>query len=365
MPMLHLVMKQQQINKFFLRFLFVFFVHVIIKIGDQSFTGFFDASTRGLIFSAGFITYWLVIWYIAAYFNGKILQKQEVSSKNKKNYIYVLFSFHLIFGLIASFIANFSYRLWDIYFFNNSEIWSSVPVINPELTFSLLTVYMMVFTFDTFYHSNIKQKEDQLKLEKLEKDSTLAQYLNLKSQIEPHFLFNSLSVLSSLIYTNADLASEFVLRLSRILRYVIEKNEFLLVPLKEEIIFVENYIFLIQTRFENEILCEIHLDKKLMNTRFVPPAALQTLVENAIKHNKFTKNKPLIIEINNTEECLVVKNNVQLRNDSTNSTKQGLDNLKARFSHFTETPVEIMQTKYEFSVSLPLLTKEHDERFNI
>ena len=358
-------MKQQKTNKFITRFLFVFFVHLIIKIGDQSFTGFFDISERGLIFSAWFISYWLIIWYLADFFNQKILAKQEVTLKNKKSYIYILFTFHFFFGLIASFIANITYRYMDVHFFNNGDVWSTIPIINPEFTFSMLSIYMMVFTFDTFYHSNIRQKEDQLKMEQLEKESTMAQYLNLKSQIEPHFLFNSLSVLSSLIYSNADLASEFVLRLSRILRYVIEKNKFLLVPLKDEIDFVNDYIFLAQTRFEEKIICDTNLDKKVINTGFIPPTALQTLVENAIKHNKFTKDKPLKITVSNNDKSLIVKNNLQLRNDITNSTKQGLDNLKARYFHFTDVPVEIIQTSDEFIVSLPLLTKEHYERFNI
>jgi len=358
-------MKQLKINKFFSRFLFVFFVHLIIKIGDQSFKVFFDFTFRGLVFSVFFIVYWLGIWYAAEYFNGKLLKKQETLHKNKKNDVYLLFSFNFFFGLIVSFMANWIYRLGDTYLFHNEDIWSNVSVVNPELTFSLLTIYMMVFTFDVFYQSDIKRKEDQLKMEQLEKESTLAQYLNLKSQIEPHFLFNSLSVLSSLIHTNTDLASEFVLRLSRILRYVIEKNEFTLVLLQDEIDFVNDYLFLMQTRFEQEIVCESRLDNKLMNTCFVPPTALQTLVENAIKHNKFTKGKPLRIELLNDDKFLIVRNNKQLRNDSAHSTRQGLDNLKARFSHFTVRPVEVVQTEDEFTVSLPLLTKEHYERFNI
>ncbi len=358
-------MKRNKFQKFLTRFLFVFFVHLIIKIGDQSFTGFFDFTFRGIVFSVFFIAYWLGIWYAAEFFNGKLLKNQEALHKNKKNDIYLLFSFHFFFGLIASFLANWIYRLGDIYLFSNEQNWAGVSIVNPELTFSLLSIYMMVFTFDVFYRSNIQQKEDQLKMEQLKKESMLAQYLNLKSQIEPHFLFNSLSVLSSLIYSDADLASEFVLRLSRILRYVIEKNEFLLVPLQDEIDFVNDYLFLMQTRFEDEIVCESRLDNKLMNTCFVPPTALQTLVENAIKHNKFTKDEPLKIELLNDEKSLIVRNNIQLRNDSNSSTKQGLDNLKARFSHFVSEPVEVVRTGDEFTVSLPLLTKEHYERFNL
>ena len=361
-----LQMKQQKIKKLLTRFLFIYFVHLVIKGGDQSFGVFTDFTFRGFIFSVFFITYWLCIWYTAEYFNDKIQKKLKTAHlKNKKSYTFYLFSFHFVFGFFAAFFANWLYRTGDVYFFGNQDLWARVSFFNPELTLSLLTIYMMVFTFDLYYKSSIEQKEDQLKMEQLKKESTLAQYLNLKSQIEPRFLFNSLSVLSSLIHTDTDLASEFVLRLSRIIRYVIEKNEFLLVPLQDEIDFVNDYLFLMQTRFEQEIICETKIDKKLMGTCFVPPATLQTLVENAIKHNKFTKDRPLRIALVNDGKYLIVRNKLQLRNDSANSTKQGLENLKARFSHFTEHPVEIVETEDEFTVSFPLLTKEHYERFTI
>jgi LytS/YehU family sensor histidine kinase len=199
----------------------------------------------------------------------------------------------------------------------------------------------------------------------LEKDNTLAQYLNLKSQIEPHFLFNSLSVLSSLIYSDKELASEFVLKLSRILRFVIEKNSFLLVPLNEEMTFIENYIFLIKTRFDDEVVFNSSIDEKKISSCYVPPASIQTLVENAIKHNKFSKESPLQIEVYNSSNRITVSNNVNLRNHGETSTGKGLDNLKARYSHFTSNLVEITQTEDSFTVSIPLLTKKEYESFNI
>ncbi len=211
-------MNRQEPNKFFVRLLLVFIIHFIFKIGDQSFGVFSDFTFRGIAFSLYFVIYWLCIWYIAAFFHNKIQQKQEDSILNKKLFIILLFSFHFTFGFLASFLANWLYRVGDTYFFDMGDIWSSVSLLNPELTMSLLMIYMMVFSIDIYYNTSIKAKENQLQLEKLKQENTLAQYLNLKSQIEPHFLFNSLSVLSSIIYSDVDLASEFILRLSRILR---------------------------------------------------------------------------------------------------------------------------------------------------
>ena len=350
--------------KFLVRIVFVFFVQAIIKVGDSSFVGLFDFSTRGVLFSICFIIYGMVIWYIAEFFNLKLLKRQE--STNKKRHTYMLFLFHLIYGFIVSFFANWIYQTADIYFSDNKEeVWHGVTLFNAELTVSLWMIYLMVFSFDNYHKSRIKSKETQLKLEKLEKDNTIAQYLNLKSQIEPHFLFNSLSVLSSLIYSDKDLASEFVLKLSRILRFVIEKNSFLLVPLKEEVTFIDNYIFLIKTRFDDEVIFNSTINEKKISSCYVPPAAIQTLVENAIKHNRFSKENPLRIGVYNSNNRVTVSNNLNLRNHGETSTGKGLDNLKARYSHFTSSLVEITQTEDSFTVSIPLLTKKEYESFNI
>ena len=357
--------RNKAINTFLIRLLIIFLIHLIIKAGDYSFGEFFGLTFRGLIFSAYFISYWLLLWYIAAFFHRKIQAKKGQSLSSKQGFTSLLFIFHLGYGVAAAFTTNWLYRLGDIALFDNRHLWSDIPLFNPELTVSLFTLYMMIFFFDTYFHVNIKIKENQLQLEKLKQENTLAQYLNLKSQIEPHFLFNTLSVLSAVIHTDADLASELTLRLSRILRYVIEKNKFLLVPLKEEIQFIENYLFLIKARFEEGIIIENTIDKKIIESSYLPPVSLQLLVENAIKHNKFTKDEPLRIQLYNEGGLLTVSNNTDIRNDVESSTKQGLENLSKRYSHFSEMAVAVESNGDTFKVSLPILTKEDYERFNI
>ena len=352
-------------TKFFTRIFLIFLFNLIFKIGDDSFNVFGDFTLRGFVFSVYFMGYWLSIWYIADFFGQKIIAWQKVSSKHTHFHTVLLFTFHFCFGFIAAFLANYIYRSGDVYLFHMNEAWKDVTVFNPELTMSLLLIYMMVFSFDTYYSSSIRINEDKLQLEKLKRENTLAQYLNLKSQIEPHFLFNSLSVLSSVIHSDANLASEFTIRLSRILRYMIEKNEHILVPLKDEISFVDNYLFLIQTRFQKGINFKNSLDKKIISSSYVPPASLQMLIENAVKHNKFTKREPLEIILENDKENLIVRNNLNIREDIENSTELGLDNLKERFKQFTSGPVGIEKTASQFTVSLPILTKLHYERFNI
>jgi len=242
---------------------------------------------------------------------------------------------------------------------------TDVPLFNPEFTLSLLMIYMMVFSFDIFHQSNIKRKEDQLQLEKLKQENTLAQYLNLKSQLEPHFLFNSLSVLSSLIQTNTNVAEEFLLRLSKTLRYVIEKNELTLVPLKDEIRFVKDYFYLIRHRFEDGIIFKNTLNKTVIQNSYIPPASLQLLIENAVKHNKFTVERPLKIHLYNNEKQIIVKNNMNLRDDISETTNQGLQNLTQRFSYFSDHVVSVASDEIDFSVSMPILSKKDYERINI
>ena len=107
------------------------------------------------------------------------------------------------------------------------------------------------------------------------------------------------------------------------------------------------------------------IDKAITNSSYLPPASLQLLIENAIKHNKFTNDNPLRIKLFNDDEYLIVSNNINIRNDSENSTNQGLDNLTRRYSHLSDKPVVIKKSDVDFTVSLPILTKEQYERFNI
>lgn len=342
-------------RKFLVQFIVIFLIHLIIKAGDYTFGNFFDFTRRGILFSTFFISYALIIWNLSETFNHYFLKKYERQFDNNKVFNSLFFLIHFIYGFIASFILNYLYRQGDILLYDMREAWDQIPLLNPELTLSLLTMYMMFFTLSSYSYINLKRKEDQLKLEKLKQENTLAQYLNLKSQIEPHFLFNSLSVLSSIIHTEPDLASNFTLRLSKILRFVIEKNELNLISLKEELEFVHNYLFLIQTRFETGIKFQNKLDLDFQHRCCIPPSSIQSLVENAIKHNKFTKDNPITINLEYDEEYIHIRNNLNKRDDFQTSTQQGLKNLKQRFSYFSDKAVLIQQSDDFFSVYLPIL----------
>ncbi|WP_162054638.1 sensor histidine kinase [Pontibacter pamirensis] len=200
-------------------------------------------------------------------------------------------------------------------------------------------------------------QEESLRAEQLQKENFKAQLDSLKNQIDPHFLFNSLNVLGSLIYKDPDKAVQFLGQLSKVYRIVLDSNRKLVVPLHTELELVHAYIFLMKTRFGNNLRFEV--DESLGKMHYeLPPTSVQMLIENAIKHNGFTTQEPLTIKIYLENEMLVVANNLQPRLEEESSSKVGLQNIMNRYKHFTDEQVEISPTEKEYIVRLPLLKGE-------
>ena len=355
-------MNKRRPNKYILRFLVIFFFSLIYISGDTS-MDILEFSFRKNTYWLMFMTFWYMVWFIAEWFTNAI-KKKSIAVHKENAYSYLLFIANSLFAFITAFTFNLMYRNVDIHFFQREEGWSDIMILNPELTLSFFSFYMLFFTADTFFTSILQGKESQLNMEKMKRENMKAQYLVLKSQLDPHFLFNSLSVLSSIIHSDVNLAEEFLMRLSKTLRYVIEKKELTLVSLDEEIHFIEDYFFLINNRFEEGINFNNSLDKTICQDNYIPPASLQLLIENAVKHNRFSADEPLQIELYSENNRIIVKNNINIRDDQTNSTNQGLQNLSQRFSYFTESEVSITLNESEFIVSIPILTKADYERFN-
>jgi hypothetical protein len=197
-------------------------------------------------------------------------------------------------------------------------------------------------------------KDSIVHTERLEKEKSMVQFDNLKNQLNPHFLFNALTSLNSLIYEDKKLASEFLLQLSKVYRYVLANKDKNFVSLKTELDFIRHYVSLLETRFKNalEINFKITVDAE---ERAVVPVTLQILIENALKHNIADKERPLVIDIFIIGDYLVVSNKLQLRKDLKISNKQGLENLKSLYRFLTERPVLVEPTDDWFYVKVPLL----------
>jgi hypothetical protein len=197
-------------------------------------------------------------------------------------------------------------------------------------------------------------KESLVTAERLEKEKAHVQFDNLKNQLNPHFLFNALTSLNSLIFDNQELASRFLQHLSKVYRYVLQHKDRNIVPLNTELDFIQNYVFLLETRFEKQVGIRFTIGDDAREKAIVP-VTLQILIENAIKHNVVDKDMPLYIEIKTNNDYLVVSNNLQVRKRVETSNRQGLERLRSLYRFLTEKPVIVAQTDTQFAVSVPLI----------
>ncbi|MCF8448214.1 MAG: histidine kinase [Bacteroidia bacterium] len=217
-------------------------------------------------------------------------------------------------------------------------------------------VTIAVLTIDIGYQFFKAWKQSLIEVEKYKAESANAQLQNLKNQLNPHFLFNNLSVLSSLVYQNQDKAVDFINELSKVYRYVLENKNAELVSLQEELGFLEHYIYLLKIRFGENIIFDIRIDET--ENIFLPPMCLQMLVENTIQHNETSQANPLKVSIFTENNRLIVSNPTQPRSDKSESTQSGLNNMKFRYQFFTEEKIEVIHDKKTFTVALPLITKK-------
>ncbi len=227
-------------------------------------------------------------------------------------------------------------------------------VIYISLTFFILFSIIYVISLIGYnFHNSLKSfilENERLKRDKLEMD-----YFALQDQLNPHFLFNNLSTLMALIRQDTDKAEKFTADFTDVYRYVLMSSRYKVAELEQELKFIKSYVNIHLSRLGNGLKVDIDITGEITNKK-IPPLSLQHLVENAIKHNVATEQKPLSIFIGTENGKLVVKNNLQLKT-STYSTNTGLGNLARRYKYFTtkdEVEVEVLENKF-FVVRIPLL----------
>jgi len=207
--------------------------------------------------------------------------------------------------------------------------------------------------FFTYYFIS-RWKDSLVIAERLEKEKSQVQFDNLKNQLNPHFLFNALTSLNGLIFENQELASKFLQHLSKVYRYVLENKEKNFVPVQTELDFIQNYVFLLRTRFQHALIINFDIGEA-GRERAIVPVTMQILIENALKHNIVDKEKPLYVEVLTIGDYLVVSNNLQIRKHVGTSNGQGLDNLRSLYGFLSDKPVIIEKTDERFAVKIPLL----------
>ncbi len=202
-----------------------------------------------------------------------------------------------------------------------------------------------------------KWKSSILESERLKRFNVDAEYETLKNQVNPHFLFNSMNALSSLVHSDPDKAEAFIDEFSKIYRYVLDNKDKILVTLSEELAFVKSFLFLQHIRLGQSLSVQFNIPAEKLHW-FLPPVSLQILVENALKHNVVSDEKPLNIEIYIEDEFIVVKNLLQPRNEPVTSTGVGLKNLKAKYKIISDLqPVFVLNAQH-YTAKIPLLKDE-------
>ena len=221
-----------------------------------------------------------------------------------------------------------------------------------ETAFYAIIVSMIIMSFFTARGFLFAWRQTAINAEKAQREHISSQYEALKNQVNPHFLFNSLYALSSLIYDEPDKAVEFINRLSDVYRYVLDSKDKEAVPVSEELTFIESYLFLLEARFENNLIIENNIDGE---NGFMPPMSIQMLIENAVKHNEISHAHPLNITLYEEDKYIYVKNPVQLKSSESTTSGIGLKNIKSRYSILSDRPVTVEQTEVSFCVGLPVL----------
>ncbi|WP_245569872.1 2TM domain-containing protein [Flavobacterium soli] len=219
----------------------------------------------------------------------------------------------------------------------------------------IITMVMSLFFHLIYYYK--KAQENKVKEQKIIAGTASAKFESLKNQIDPHFLFNSLNVLSSLIEENPDNAQRFTTSLSKIYRYVLEQKDKELVSVEEELAFAKTYMNLLKMRFENSLFYELPANVSNPEAKVVP-LSLQLLLENTVKHNVVSEQRPLHIRILDKGDYLVIQNDYQKKEVLQDRQGVGLQNIINRYGIITSRKVLIEQNEKEFSVSIPILTKQ-------
>ncbi len=230
-------------------------------------------------------------------------------------------------------------------------------VVKSSSLIILVAVFFLVHIYETVFL--VKQTEnDQLKKEQLERSRVEAELEALKNQIDPHFIFNSLNTLSHLIEEKPSRARQFNDNLADVYRYILQNKKRDLVLLREEIGFLEDFFSLLKIRFENAVQLHMDVDNILMDQYLLPPISLQVLMENAIKHNEFSDNNPLMMSLTLNQSGLAFQNLVRRKTLRRPSSKIGLQNLKERYQLITQRSIIIEEEEKTFTVHLPLLKIE-------
>ncbi|OQY05198.1 MAG: hypothetical protein B6I20_01680 [Bacteroidetes bacterium 4572_117] len=281
-------------------------------------------------------------------------KKTNWIDNTKKRFLQQL-SIHLLFVIVIVYLIPFIVAYFVL---ENTFYIIHIELIN----ISALMFFTLTYNFIELGFFLLKNWRFSLaELERFKIENAEFKFETLRNQVNPHFLFNSLNTLSSLVHQNPDTASKYIRKLSTVYRYVLEQKEKELIKLKTELEFIKAYIYLYELRFANMLTFEIDIADKL-NDSFIAPMTIQMLIENAIKHNIVSKKKQLVIKISSTGEYLIVTNNLQKKQKKEYSSELGLNNIKSRYAFVADKKMIIEETEERFTVKIPVIYQEYNKK---
>jgi len=300
-----------------------------------------EAAVNAGITAAFAVTMW--------YFNVYMLSRKGKKSQGQSlSYNKLLSS--LLFGLIVMFGLAYVQQL----ILSHIDFGPTMLMVEVRGILINLVFYM----FLNLLQQNYENQHVNMELERFRNDNLSAQYDLLKQQVNPHFLFNSLNTLKAMVESHDAQSVDFILKLANFYRYTLESRKLDLIHVREEMEILNAYLFLQKARFDDGFSFNCSLNEQMLET-LIPPFTLQLLVENCLKHNIVSLQRPLNIRIYSEGEKIVVENQIQLKNSEENSLGVGLKNIELKYSHLLDKKVEVLNDGQLFKIKLPLIYEHH------
>ena len=325
----------------------------VFVIGNLLSDGFAFNNMRGFLIEFSFYQLYAFVLGYSNMFYFSYLEQRQWGEKDGIKRITIGILGSVIITIIGLILLRMFTSLY--YYGQTFDYFIAHETLKPY-QFGLWITLTIVIAFHVIYFYN-KYQQNKIKEQKVIAGTASAKFDALKNQLDPHFLFNSLNVLTSLIEENPDNAQKFTTSLSKVYRYVLEQKNKDLVTVDEELAFAKTYMSLLKMRFEDSIIFEIPERASNPESKVVP-LSLQLLLENAVKHNTVTTSKPLHVKIFEDAGNLVVENNLQPKQIVKKSSGVGLNNIKQRYDLLTDKKVFINQQAKSFAVAIPMLTKQ-------
>ena len=302
-----------------------------------------------------FIVCWFITWHGGVHFMARLRSTKNTSHIFSK--LLLLCSAAFVFAAFVSYVSAFIWQLAYLQHINQKTL----------VDYCILSGVFILFV-TLIYEILFLKKEVELDtkiVDQLDLDRQHAEMNVLKNELDPHFIFNSLTSLSHLINNNTEKASLFTQKLAQSYKYFLVHRSHEMILLSEELRFIDDYFFLLQIRHDHKLKLKVDVDESRTHSCFILPCAIQILIENAIKHNTFSDTEPLEICISMNNNFIKVVNKVRSKPMMVESTNIGLRNLKKRYKIMCNKDILIYRIREKFVVNLPLITTpNHYEKSN-